>query len=108
MKFLKEVMEGELIIQDVDEDDLAKEMKSRGYYNFNDNKEEKDETKLSGYSYLINMNIRSFTKQKLEILQRDIELINKRIEDIENTTPSNMWLNDLKELETEYKKTYKL
>ena len=36
-----------------------------------------------------------------EILQKDIDLIKKKVEDIENTTPSNMWLNDLKELETE-------
>lgn len=107
MKFLKEVMDGDLIIQDIDEDDLCKEMKKRGYYYMNDTKDE-EESKLSGYSYLINMNIRSFTKQKLESLQKEIDSIKEKVKDIENTTEKKMWLDDLKELEVEYKKLYKL
>jgi DNA topoisomerase-2 len=101
MKFLKEVMDGDLIIQDIDEDDLCKEMKKRGYYYMNDTKDE-EESKLSGYSYLINMNIRSFTKQKLESLQKEIDSIKEKVKDIENTTEKKMWLDDLKELEVEY------
>lgn len=108
MKFLKEVMDGTLIIQDVDEEDLYKEMKKRGYYSNNSNNLEEDNSKISGYSYLVNMNIRSFTKQKLESLQKEIDIITQKVKEIENTTPTDMWQNDLKELETEYKKVYKL
>jgi DNA topoisomerase-2 len=111
MRFLKEVMDDELVIQDVDEDVLVKEMIQKGYYqNFSSSPSPPDEEEKSdkaSFSYLLNMNIRSFTKQKLEALQQEINKLEKLYKEIFRITPSKMWLNDLSEFQKEYAKLYK-
>jgi len=110
MKFLTEVMEGSLEIQDVDESVLLKELEKRGYDPMTEEdveEDSKEESKLSKYRYLLTMHIRSFTKQKLEALQLDIDKIEKEVARVKKTTPSQMWLNDLEDFETEYDKLYK-
>ncbi len=111
MRFLREVMDESLKIKDVDEDVLVKEMNKRGYYKSKDDKNDKNdkndkEDNYGDYRYLLNMNIRSFTKQKLETLQNDINKLDKELNILVKTTPSDMWLGDLSELEREYKKVY--
>jgi DNA topoisomerase-2 len=110
MRFLKEVMSGELVVQEVDEKVLAEEMKTRGYY-ANEKKKEEDEeddkkNSLSVYGYLVNMNIRSFTKQKVETLQTEIARLEALQKKIKKTTPSAMWKADLSEFMKAYEKLY--
>jgi DNA topoisomerase-2 len=95
MRFLTEVMNDELTIKDVDEDFLFKEMEKRQY--------DKDD---SSYNYLLNMNIRSFTKQKLDSLKKEMEKTEKELDWIKKTSSSTIWLNELAELEREYNKLY--
>ena len=109
MKFLRDVMSGSLVVQEIDEDVLSKEMERRGYFSvfvsedsMNDSLE--GDTKLSNYRYLLSMNIRSFTKQKLDVLQKEIDKLQGILDKIRLTTPSDMWLSDLEEFEKEYKK----
>ena len=108
-RFLKEVMNGSLVIQEVDEEDLRKEMITRGYYqnNHNNHIDNNDESGLKAYGYLVNMNIRSFTKQKVETLEKEIEKLEKEIEKLSHTTESMMWLNDIDEFQKEYEHFYK-
>ncbi len=105
MKFLTEVMDETLEIKDKDETDLYRDLEKRGYYKVTDS-EDGDE-RLSSYRYLLNMNIRSFTKQKLESLQKDIDKMEDELDKAKRTSPSDMWLNELNELESEYNKLYK-
>jgi DNA topoisomerase-2 len=107
MKFLTEVMDDTLEIKDIDEEDLCKELEKRGYYKIQDDNEDKEEDMCKNYKYLLNMNIRSFTKQKLEILQKDINKIEQELNKVKNTSPSKMWENELDELEVEYNKVFK-
>jgi len=104
MKFLVEVMDETLNIKDKDEDELYKDLDKRGYYKVTNSS---DVETLSSYGYLLNMNIRSFTKQKLESLQKEIDKIDSDLDRVKRTTPKDMWLNDLKDLEMEYNKLYK-
>jgi DNA topoisomerase-2 len=105
-RFLKEVMDGSLVVQEIDEDDLHKEMVKRKYYqNTNDSDEESGGLKV--YGYLVNMNIRSFTKQKVETLEKEIAKLEKHLETLNMTTESMMWLNDLAEFQTEYERVYR-
>lgn len=113
MRFLKEVMDDSLVIKDVDEMVLVKEMTKRGYYKCsnktsedNDDDKEEDENN-NGYKYLLNMNIRSFTKQKLEVLQKEIDKLSKELEYMKKIAPNEMWMKELNEFETEYNKIYK-
>jgi hypothetical protein len=50
------------------------------------------------------MNIRSFTKQKLDILQKEIDKLQVILDKIRMTTAADMWISDLQEFEKEYKK----
>jgi len=104
MRFLREVMEGSLVIQGVDEDVLVKEMEKRKY---DGNIEDEDKSDNKKYNYLLSMHIRSFTKQKLETLQQEIDKWTKELERISRMTPSDMWLSDLSDFEREYNKVYK-
>jgi DNA topoisomerase-2 len=103
MRFLKEVMEESLIIKDIDEDILIKEMSKRGYYKYDKSSEEENK---GSYSYLLNMNIRSFTKQKLDNLQKEIDKLDNQLEIMLKITPNQMWMNELNEFEIEYNKIY--
>lgn len=102
IKFLMCVMDDSLNIKDVDENELIKELEKRKFYKV---KEEDDDE--GSYKYLLNMNIRSFTKQRLDILKNDMEKTERDLEVTEKTTPSDMWLKELEELEVSYKKFYK-
>ena len=84
-------------------------MENRGYFGVSDSDTSIEssiielDTKLSKYRYLLSMNIRSFTKQKLDILQKEIDKLQVILDKIRLTTPSDMWLSDLEEFEKEYK-----
>ena len=104
MKFLREVMSRSLVVQEVDEDVLRTEMERRGYYKKTENEDDDDKnTSLKPYSYLLNMNIRSFTKQKVESLQQEIDHLDKTLVTVKKTTPSQMWRKDLDEFQRMYK-----
>jgi DNA topoisomerase-2 len=83
-RFLREVMNDELVIFKRDEADITKEMETKGY-----DKEE------DSFDYLLRLQVRSFTRQKIEDLETEIENIKKQIKTIKNTTESQMWINDL-------------
>ena len=83
-RFLREVMNDELIIFKRDESDISKEMETKGY-----DKEE------DSFDYLLRLQVRSFTRQKIEELETEIENIKKQIKTIQNTSETQMWINDL-------------
>lgn len=101
-RFLKEVMSKELIIDNRDTVELIEELESKGYYGYIDS-EDTDETK-SNYNYLLRMHIRSFTKQKIEELEKTITTLEKELQILKSTSESEMWVNDLDILKTEYQK----
>ena len=83
-RFLKEVMNDELVIFKRNEEDISTEMQTKGY-----DKEE------DTYDYLLRLPVRSFTKQKIENLENDIKNTKTEIKTIQNTTEKQMWINDL-------------
>ena len=56
-----------------------------------------DSSSNSGYNYLLNMSIKSFTKDKLDELKKIIDSLKKQIKELKNLSPENLWENDLKE-----------
>jgi DNA gyrase/topoisomerase IV subunit B len=83
-RFLREVMNDELIIFKRDEADISKEMETKGY-----DKEE------DSFDYLLRLQVRSFTRQKIEDLETEIENTKKQIKTIQTTSETQMWINDL-------------
>ena len=93
-RFLTEVMDETLIIKDVDESDIIKILKNTGYYGDDD----------EDFKYLLNMQIRSFSKQKLEDLKKNINKLENELKIVKSISEANMWENDLKEFEKEFEK----
>ena len=86
-------MNDTLIIRDVDEDKIMVTLQKTGYIMI-DNDEK--------YGYLLNMNIRSFTKQKLEDFKKNITKLETELKQIKKISEAQMWENDLQQFEKEY------
>ena len=77
-------MNDELVIFKRDESDISREMETKGY-------DKEDDS----FDYLLRLQVRSFTTQKIEDLETEIENIKKQIKTIQNTSETQMWINDL-------------
>ena len=70
--------------------------------------EEKNEENVfrssNEYDYLLNLPLSSFTKEKVQTLNLESKQIENQLEKLQNTTPEQLWLADLKELEPYLKK----
>lgn len=96
-RFLKEVMDAKLVISKRPEEDVVSDLTKRKY----DKKDGK-------YEYLLAMQIRSFTEQRLRALKKEIDKISEKLENVRKTSENDMWLSELKELEENYNKWLKI
>ena len=97
VKFLEEVMDENLVINKRSEDEICNDMDSHEY-------DKKDES----YDYLLNMNIRSFTSEKIDKMSSDIVELEGKINNLESKTEKDIWRKDLDNFESEYRKIYKM
>jgi DNA gyrase/topoisomerase IV subunit B len=106
-RFIREIIEKTLIIMNVPEEEVIKELEIRGYDKVNgkntENADVEGETvDGKGYDYLLKMQIRTFTAQKIEKLKNDIMSKQEELDRYKKLTEKNLWLNELKELEIAY------
>ena len=90
----------------IEEIEILKELEKRCYDKDNNNVEEEDNK--SGYEYLLRLQVRTFTSNKVKQLKEDIINIEKKLEEVKNTTEKQMWLKDIGEFEQEYAKWLKV
>ena len=83
-KFITEVMNKTLNIMNIDEKVLITQMETKGY-----------DKKDGSYEYLLGMQIRTFTKNKIETLRFDIKKQTEKMKSIETTSAEDMWKNEL-------------
>lgn len=100
-RFIEEVISEELIVKERDETELFDEMRERGYAEYVEGEERK------AFAYLLDMPLRSMTKQRIENLKKSVETVQNKIEELEEKTPGKLWLEDLEEFETAYEKFLK-
>ena len=105
-KFVTSIIDGSLDIyrksRAVVEDLLA----TQGYPRFggSTSSEEADENNTGGsYQYLLSMQISSFTEETLKDLQKQIEDLTACITVLTNKLPEDLWLDELKMIQAEYK-----
>ena len=84
--FIKKVIAKKLIIQMREESLVIKDMI-----------EQKFDKKDGSFDYLLNMQIRRFSKNKIKELATKISVLQTKLTDVENYQPKNMWLDELKE-----------
>lgn len=108
-RFIKEIIDKKLNIMNVEEDKVIKELEKRGYdKDFKDDNEDSESGSKNGYEYLLRLQVRTFTSNKVKELNDDIKSLEIKLENVKNTTEKQMWLNDLEEFEAEYAKWLKL
>ena len=98
-RFILEVIENKIDIMNIPEKDIVETLKIREY--------DEDPKKSEGegnYDYLLRMPIRSFTAEKVNQIQNDIESNKQILDTIINTTEYEMWLKELNEFEIAYDK----
>ena len=63
-----------------------------------------EEPEVGGYDYLLRLQIRTFTLDKIIQLKNDIKNISIKIDKLKSTEPQNIWLYELDEFEKHYDK----
>ena len=101
VRFILEIIEAKFDIMNVPEQEIIKKLVDDGY------DRESDDEGSKGYEYLLRLNVRNFTAEKVENLKKDLTLIEGSIKEIEGTDAKKMWLNDLGDFENEYSKWLK-
>jgi DNA topoisomerase-2 len=107
-RFLEEVMNGDLSLYDNkksrEEEDIINDLIERKYDKETKTEvnEEGETVNVGGYDYLLRMQIRSFTTKKLNSLKNDIDSVTKKIEDVNKTSETDMWLIELEEFAKAY------
>ena len=109
VRFIQEIIDDKFDIMNVPEQDIIKKLIADGYDRELKNDESvEDDTASSdnnkGYEYLLRLNVRNFTAEKVENLKKELSVIQNSIKDTESTDAKEMWLKDIHEFEVEYAK----
>ena len=91
IRFINAVMNDELILRNRSETVIINELTTNLYT-----------TQNGCYDYLLRLQIRSFTSEKIEILNNEFEKLNQQIETVKNLSPKQIWINELEELKIAY------
>lgn len=113
VRFIMEIINEKFDIMNVPEHEIIKKLIDDGYdreSSIENNNEEEDENNVSlkGFEYLLRLNVRNFTSEKVNNLQKELENIKQDIAKTEKTDIKTMWLDDLKDFENEYSKWLKI
>lgn len=112
-RFLQEVRDGEIKLFEVKNEkresrnskDIVKDLENRGYDKNNEqNIEDDNENNISGYEYLLRLQIGSITAEKINKLQNDIDSNIKERDLLKSKSEKDLWLEDLDNFSVEYKK----
>lgn len=109
-RFIKEIVEGKLVVQNKKKAEVVAELTARGYHNAkNDPKEngavaeveadENTEATHSGYDYdyLLKMPIYSLTRERIQQLETDCQSKEAALNDLLARQPKDLWRSDLDE-----------
>lgn len=88
VKFLKDIMKGKMDVFHTPEETLVAQLEKKKYPRRN-----------GSYSYLLDMSIKSFTKQQVETYHNRLEKLEQEISFWEETTPAKLWTMELQNLD---------
>lgn len=121
-RFLEEVLSGDFKLFDASGNtrksrkvaDLMTDLESRGYdkdmkietNKENDDDDEKEDT--GGYNYLLRLQFRSITSERINKLEKDIDSKVKSRDELSKKNEKDLWVSDLDEFEKAYTKWLKV
>jgi len=92
-RFITEVVNDKIIIVKRKQEDIVNELQQKNF---------DEDSNGGGYNYLLSMQLRTLTQEKIEELQNEIKSLQNKLKIIISTSEENMWLKELQELETHY------
>jgi DNA topoisomerase-2 len=117
-RFLEEVLKGKIKLFTKQgskkvarsTEDLVNELEEREYDKIlkKENTEDDEDSKDHGYNYLLGMQIRSITAEKINKLKNDLASVIERRDELAGTEEKDLWLDDLDKFVTEYTKWLKI
>lgn len=96
-RFIREIIDKKLDIMFIEESEIIKKLEDSKYDKVNENEKE-------SYDYLLRMHIRTFSKEKVLELEKEMNNLSEHIIKIQKTSEEELWKKELEELKTEYKK----
>ena len=97
-RFILEVISKKLKIMNVSEKVIVETLRNRKY---------DEDSSEGGYDYLLRLQVRTFTAEKVDSIRKEIEKVEKAIKVLKKTSEQKIWLSELKELEKHYEKWLK-
>lgn len=101
-RFIHEVTSNKIQIMNVREEEIVQTLEATGYWKTHDDQGDKH-----GYGYLLRLQVKSFTSEKVKQLNEDIVVLETKLEAIKSKSEQEMWKQDLNEFESEYSKWVK-
>jgi DNA topoisomerase-2 len=98
-RFVSEVVSKTINIMNEHESDIIGVLTARGF----DEDPKKNEGE-GGYDYLLRMQVRTFTADKIKELNKDIASLKEKLEGLRAKSEKNIWLNEIEEFENAYKR----
>lgn len=96
MKFVKGVIEEKIKIMNKKEDEIINQLEENNF-------DKQDES----FGYLLSLQVRTFTNEKVEELKKEISGKSNELKILIDTTEKQLWLSDLEDFETQYQKFLK-
>jgi DNA gyrase/topoisomerase IV subunit A len=94
-RFILEVINETIDIMNVSEKVIVETLKSRNY-----DVDPKEKT----YDYLLRLQVRTFTAEKVNSIRKEITNLEKDLEKLIKTSEEKIWIKELKEFVTKYQK----
>jgi len=98
-RFVSEVVSKTISIMNEEESDIIDQLKKRGYDQ--DPKKNEDE---GVYDYLLRMQVRTFTADKIKQLNNDIMSLKEKLDKLKSKSEKDIWLEELEQFENAYKR----
>jgi len=106
IRFIIDVIEGKIKIMNVKLNVIADRLVELKYpkINVTDNTDSDDESEhIKGYNYLIKMPISQLTMDRKIILEKEVEDLKNKLDNLKSTNIEKIWLNELNELLVKWK-----
>ena len=95
-RFLDYVMKDKIVVYRKNKPYIIQELETHGFQKFKTNKD------VENFDYLLNMDILSFSEEKLERLTKEIAKYKTELESFASLSAKDMWVDDLQNFESAY------
>jgi DNA topoisomerase-2 len=98
IRFIIDVIEGRIVIMNKKIADITQKLIELKYPKIGKDDDEEETVDDNGYNYLLKMPISQLTYDRKIILEKEVNELSKKLNDLRNTSLDTIWKNELQEL----------